>query len=262
MKIPVMNIALGVSCALALAVFSSCSTGLFDDLGQADADPFIRAPKVESFMTENVMTVSWDEDPGAAEYILERSLDQAITVYSTLYRGTELIFVDTSGETGDSYLYRLTKVRGDRLFGPSPAVLGVCSPSRRDANEPNDTESTAVAMNTYIEANTFFYRSNTGEVISDTDWYTIEVPARAQASIVVELNLSPGDANTYLYFYRTGTVPEAVVNGDPILIENTGYSAKTFSYSLYPHGENFVGGAGAGGTLKGYTIQLLQITWP
>ncbi|PKL25326.1 MAG: hypothetical protein CVV47_04520 [Spirochaetae bacterium HGW-Spirochaetae-3] len=251
----------GALYAIALVLSTSCSAGLFDDLGQAEADPFIKAPTVESFRTEDVITVSWEDDPGASEYILERSLDQATPVYSMLYRGAEQIFVDTSGETDMRYLYRLTKVRGERLFGPSPAALGVCSASRRDANEPNDTEVTAVPMNTYIEANTFFYRANTGEVVSDTDWYTIEVPARATASIVVELILPAGDATTYMYYYRTGTVPSAVVNADPILIENTGYSAKTFSFSLYPHGENFVGGAGAGGMLKGYTIQLLQISW-
>jgi hypothetical protein len=256
-----MTIAVGVSCALAFALSSSCSAGLFDDLGQAEADPFIKAPTVESFRTENVMAVRWDEDPGAGEYILERSLDQASPAFSTVYRGTERTFVDADGATGTQYLYRLTKVRGERLFGPSPAVLGVCSSARRDSNEPNNTEATAVAMNTYVEANTYFYRANTGEIVSDTDWYTIEVPARARASIVVVLTLQAGDSATYLYYYRTGTVPEAVVNSNPIVIENSGFSSRTYSFSLYPHGENFVGGAGAGGTLKGYTIRLLRIEW-
>ena len=51
----------------------SCGTGLISDMGRLDEDPEIASPGVESFTVPNLISVTWNEDEAADEYLLRRA---------------------------------------------------------------------------------------------------------------------------------------------------------------------------------------------
>lgn len=247
--------------AFLLLLSFSCSDALFDGLSRTIDDPIVIPPTVDSFSVEGKIILSWPVDLGADEYILERSPDVTTESFVTVYRGRQTEFIDTTVSLGDRVVYRLTKTRGSRLFGPSIDALGVSSSVRRDSNEPNDTVQVATPMGTFVEANTYFYCSNGGEELSDWDWYSLSVPARTRASISVTMDLPAGSTQNYLNYYKTGSTAVAVTNGTAITIENAGYEQRTFTFALYPYDASYVGADGTGGMVMDYTVKLEQLVF-
>lgn len=252
----------GAAAALLAAwMASGCAPGLLDALSRTADDPEVAAPRAVSLKTENRIDVSWDADPGADAYVLERAADAAGPVYVEVYRGGGTSYADLALEDQGLYLYRLTKTRGARAFGPSDPVLGVYSSVRGDEHEPNDTEAAATELAHDRLSNLYFYRSRTGLTVQDEDWYSVFVPARRKALIV--LSYDAADDQTYLYFYEAGRTPEPVVNGQAIEIYNAEYAARTFRFKIYALGDAFVADPTlSGGRLLDYSVSLYQIVSP
>lgn len=251
-------------CAVVMILGVSCSNGLLGDMERVVKDPVVSPPEVSSFENGNFLSVAWAQDPGADEYLLYRSADTPSPVYSLVYRGTELSYKDTdvqTGGTGGRYLYTLTKARGTNLFGPSDPVLGVVSGVIPDSSENNDTREKAAELVWDLQSNLYYYRSYSGEELIDHDWYRITVPPRRKAIVVITQNGLNGGESSWMSFALQEHVPETVVSGNSIGINNYSYSEKVFYFLVSPRTEQFVNDpALGGGSFINYTISLYQIT--
>jgi len=242
-----------------VGLFSGCSSGLLECLARTADDPVVASPTAMSLFMEDRVDVEWEADPGAERYSLERATDAANPVFGVVYRGGNTWYVDERLEDQTLYLYRLTKERGARSFGPSDPVLGVGSSTSRDEHEPNDSEESATTLPYDRISNLYFYRSQDGQVVQDADWYSVAIPARKKALVVIIY--SAASDQTYFYLYEKGMSPKPVVNGGAIEISNTTYEEKTFLFKVYPLGDSFISDPSlGGGTLMNYTVSLYQIT--
>jgi hypothetical protein len=250
--------------AFAASLVSACQAGLLQDMSRALGDPAVIAPAATSFVKENIIDVSWPQDPNADLCILQRALDNATPSFSTVYSGTDTNYEDTNCTDQGRYLYRLTKTRGTKSFGPSDAVMGVSSAVSLDSLEPNDNESQATPLTSTLAANLYYYSSVVQQngapmVTQDVDWYSVSVPSHRKANIVVTQDgLQGGSTNTWMYFYLKGTNPIQIVNNSPIVVTNYSDSATmTFLFKIYPIPSSFA--ANGGGSLITYTVSLNSI---
>ncbi len=246
---------------ITLLFLVSCSEGLLSDLSRVITDPVVKAPKVVSFTNDDSITVSWDKDPGADEYLLYRTRDLSVPVYDLVYRGTALSFEDTNKAEGYRYLYTLTKVRGTKLFGPSDAVLGVVSGVVLDSLEDNNTKDKASHLEWDLQSNLYYYQSYGNEKLVDYDWYNVTVPPRRKAIIVITQDGLAGGAASWMTYSLEGHSSATVTNGDGIEIPNYTYGEKTFYFRIAPKAVSFVNDlTRGGGSFINYTVSLNQIT--
>lgn len=249
---------------LAVVWVSSCGDWLLLNMSRTLGDPGIGAPVVTSFVKENHVEVSWPQDANADQYILQRSQDGAVSSYAVIYAGSRTSYEDTDCTDQERYLYRLTRTRGTRSFGPSDAVMGVASAVSRDALEPNDMETEATPLTSTLAANLYSYSSviqqnGTPLQAQDVDWYSVSIPPHRKANIVVtQDNLQGGSTNTWMYFYLKGTNPAQIVNNQAIVITNySDVAATTFHFKIYPIPSSFA--VNGGGSLITYTVSLNSI---
>jgi hypothetical protein len=244
---------------------AGCSPGLLEQLDRVQRDPNVIAPRVSSLDQEFRIEVSWDTDAGAEEYVLERAQDALLGTFTEVYRGQGISYADTDCQDQGRYLFRLSKTRGDRLFGPSGAVLGVASATCKDALEPNDSEQQATALEYDRRANLFYFRAMPslypGEELQDADWYAVEVPPLRVANLLItQVGLASGSLYTFLYFYEKGTTPIHVVNNQLIAITNPSPETHRVLFKLYLNPTDFmVEPTLGGGILVDYTLSLYSI---
>lgn len=252
--------ALAAILAIALA---SCGSGALDSMERSAGDPTIVAPSVLSFAAERSISLSWPADPCADEYLLESaSGSAAIPAYSVAYRGTGTNYREEGCVDQSLHLYRLSKMRGDRQFGPSASVLGVGSATCKDAWEPNDTADRATDLGYEKDVNLYYYRSYGGLEVQDEDWYSLKVPPRMVAYVVVT-QTNPqlsGTTTTWMRFATPGQVSTPVNNGVLIALTNYAYTERTIAFEIFPEAADFIGSGGAqGGSLIDYTLRLDRI---
>jgi len=252
---------------LPLLLPAGCSQGLLPELDRVLRDPEVCCPRVRSLDRELHIEVSWDEDPAAEEYLLERAEDGLAAQYEPVYRGTALGYDDTGCRDQCRYLYRLSKARGSRLFGPSAAVLGVASETCKDALEPNDEETRATALGDFpLAANLYYYRATcaqcSGREVRDEDWYLLEVPPQRVANLrITQEGLSAGSEYTFLLFYRKETRPAPVVNNGLIAVANPSPEQQEVLLKLYLDPLTFIiEPTLGGGTLVDYEVALHSVT--
>jgi hypothetical protein len=226
-------------------------------------DPIVAEPKVSSFEAENRIRVDWPADPRADEYILEAaSGGEADPPYSVVYRGARTRYEEADCPDQGLRLFRLSEARGSRVFGPSRAAMGVGSAVTRDAEEPNEEEATATDLGFEKSANLYYYRSFEGMEVEDEDWYSIRVPPRMTAYIVV-VQANPeiaGKDSTWMSFYRQGRLPVPITNDTAIPLSNFAYDERRMAFKIFPRAEDFLGtGKAAGGGLVDYTVKLYSI---
>lgn len=239
----------------------SCSQGLLSDLSRVITDPVVKAPKVVSFTNDDSVTVSWDKDPGADEYLLYRARDVIVPVYDLVYRGRELTYEDTDTTAGYRYLYTLTKVRGTKLFGASDAALGVVSGVVLDSLEDNNTKDKASHLEWDLQSNLYYYQSYGNEKLIDYDWYSVTVPPMKKAIIVITQDGLAGGAASWMTYALEGEPPVTVTNGGGREIPNPTYGEKTFYFRISPRASEFVSDlTQGGGSFISYTVSLNQIT--
>jgi hypothetical protein len=249
--------------ALVVPVFlCACGASLLQEMDRLAADPTVETPRVSSFIEELTCGIEWTADPAADAVLVERAADASTPVYEVIYSGPDTSYTDTDRTDQGRYLYRLRKVKGDRTFDASESVLGIGSATCRDSLEPNDAEDSATPLEYDRSANMYFYRSYSGAVIQDDDWYSVSIPPRRTAHIVITQDgLGGGAINTYMYFYLKGSPRIPVINNQDIPINNTSYETITYLFKVYPNPDEFISDPTlAGGTVIGYTVSLNSIT--
>jgi hypothetical protein len=257
---PARIIALACSAALGLV---GCGAGPLDTILRSSDDPKVVAPRVVSFAAENRISVSWPSDPCADEYVLEEASGSVSSpTYSVVYRGTSSAYEEGNCADQSLHLYRLTKMRGSRGFGPSEAVLGVGSAVTEDAQEPNDSDAEATDLGFEKSANLYYYNSYEGIELRDADWYSISVPPRMIAYVIVEQTMPAlaGNGPTWMRLYMKGQVSTPIDNGVLIPLTNYSYATQTIKFEVYPEPAYFLGSGGPeGGSLINYKVWLAQI---
>lgn len=238
----------------------SCSDGPLGNMLRVDDDPFVSVPSIVSFEIEEQIKIGWNEDPGADEYVIYKTLDLEIPVYEILYKGRLLSIVDRGVIGGNRYLYTLGKIRGTQLFGPSNAVLGIGSMVKNDELEGNNTKEKASRLNLRFDANIYFYQSFEGAELKDVDWYYVIVPPRKQANVVVTYDQSGGIS---LYFYLEGHALQSITSGDSLSVTNNTDEERFFYFQISPNTSTFINDpAAGGGNLIDYNIFLHSIITP
>jgi hypothetical protein len=246
---------------LAAAVLAGCNPGMYEMLNRIMDDPVIEKPVIKSFLESYTIFASWEYDEGADEYILERAEDvPSQLVYETVYQGTETAYTDGGLEDGKRYIYRLSKRRGKKTFGPSEEVMGVSS--LICVIYHNDTMEEALRLETidYI-TNIYYYRTYGGLELIDEDWYYIELPPLRQASVVVnDSRIEESDRPTHFEYYEYGRDHNPVRQLKDFWIINNEMETKKYYFKLYPTKLQFVGaGIPAGGDLVQYRISIGSI---
>ena len=241
-------------------LFPGCGAGLLNEMIRTNEDPVVISPRVSSFEEENRITVEWSEDQGADEYALYRALDAATPVWNLVYRGGSLVYQEVAVPNRERRLYRLGKIRGTKLFGPSDAVLGVGGDIRRDMHEPNETRDQATLLSYDLSSNLWFFSSYDGQESFDIDWYRVSVPPRRQANIVVTDKVN-SDRDNYMSRYRDGAIVRDVVSGFAFAMANHGYAESEIFFRITPNAQTFYNQLGlAGGNIITYDISLHSIT--
>ena len=248
---------------IAITALASCSQSLLLTMGRVFKDPQVALPKVVSMAEENKIFISWDADPAAEEYLLERAIDAAAPIFSQLYRGSENSFTDEGVPDERRYLYRLTKIRGNRAFGPSEPVMGVGGNTREDLQEPNDTLETAKELTYDLASNIYYYFGHNNRKVEDLDWFYVSVPPQRQANIVVsESGLGIG-ANSSFNIYVEGNPEERIISGTSIPVKNESNQTVKIKFRISPIPQQFYDTlVGNGGRLVVYTLSLRSITTP
>ena len=244
-----------------LTACAGCSDGLVTEMDRLAADPEIVSPEVTSFQQELTVSVSWDEDEAADEYVLRRAEDTAgVLSYEILYEGPMNRYQDNDVTNEGRYLYTLAKKKGNREFGPSRPVLGVGSDCIGDIWEPNNTKEQATLLDHELAANSFYYEdAATHSTVRDTDWYRISIPPRCSASIVVvQSDPIPAQNSSHLSYLLEGSGPaETIASGVLYPIENTGLSPATFLFCIRPRAEECRDDLSlSGGTVIKYTLRI------
>jgi hypothetical protein len=239
------------------------------ELDRVLRDPQPSPPRVSCLQQELRIEVSWDADPAAEGFVLERVEDSLVQAYAVVYRGRGTSYTDTDCQDQGRYLYQLSKARGSRLFGPSEAVLGVASDTCSDELEPNDDEAEATELGDFPrQANLFYFRAtpglHPGEVLQDADWFWLQIPPQWTANILItQAGLPQGSEYTYLYFYRKAATPIHVVNNQLIAVTNSSPLAQRICFELYLDPADFIlEPTLGGGTLVDYTVSLHSLTAP
>jgi len=247
---------------------SSCkNAGLLPVLTRDSSDlETAAAPRVESFKKPLSISISWDADPRAESYLLEyRSLGSGAagsgsSGWQELYRGG-LLGCELKGSADSTfYRFRITKLWEGRSFGPSASGLGMMSSVTGDVYEPNDSEDSAVDIGCAKEANIYYYRAADGSELADVDWYSIKVPPRMRAALLVnQLNNLDSSNIVWLSFQQKGSLSINFSNNQDLYISNFDYTEKTLYFRLFPRPEYFIVGGGAGGSVIRYTVTLHDI---
>ncbi|QQO10704.1 hypothetical protein [Breznakiella homolactica] len=252
-----------LNCLAVAVLLVSCRAGMYEVLSRDTGDPVVERPRAESFVRSQTILLSWDEDARADAYILERAEDAENLVYRTVYRGAGTEYTDTAVAADTRYVYRLSKQRGNRVFGPSEPVLGVSSLVTRDEYEPNGTKETAVLIGTIDTiANMYYYRSYNGLLLSDEDWYCIEVPPLRKASVIVrDSQVTHIEANSHFKVYEEERSEQVVLHMKKFWIENNEMAPRVMYFKLYPNEDIFFASSlvKVGGKIVRYTIGVEEI---
>ncbi len=247
--------------AVTVCFIVSCGGGMLPDLKRVLEDPVVESPFVDSFAEEGVIKISWSKDYGADEYVLLRAEDTALPAYEAVFRGVRLCYDDSEVVTGRRYLYALSKIRGEKIFGPSEAVLGAESGIVLDEYEDNGTKEKATLLEWDIQSNLYYYQSYGEEKTEDYDWYRVEVPPRRKAVIVVTQSGISSGGSSWITFYLEGNNPFTVTSGNAVEIPNYMYESRMFYFCISPRVSGFINDpAKGGGGFITYTVSLSQIT--
>ena len=247
---------------LILFILLGCHSDMYDMLHRTINDPVVVKPNVQSFVETKSILISWDYDEGADEYILERAFDSPGTLfYITVYRGKALSYADRDLEDDQRFIYRLSKRRGNAVFGPSAEVLGVSSIVTRDIYSNNSIETALRLESIDYIANIYYYRSYNGLELIDEDWFYIDIPPMRQASIVVnDSQVDISNTPTHFEYYVVSRDSAPVMQLRDFWIINNELETKRFYFKLYPAKSQFVMGSIPGGGIIQYKISLVSIT--
>lgn len=244
-------------------LFMSClQNDLEEILFRTTDDPFPDVPLADSLSLEHTIYLTWRPDDACDRFRLMRAHDQPSLSFSCIYEGNDIRYTDSSPNDYNRYVYRLDKTRGGKYFEGKEYAYGYSSDCRKDACEPNDTESEA----TYLEYDRICnlpcvrYIANNVELL-DCDWFYISIPPRRAADVVISQsnleNESEGAA-TNLKIQVAGSTSKAVRQKVATVINNPSYETKNFFFKVYPETTGLFSKDGCITVIE-YTVSLNQI---
>ena len=237
--------------------------------------------RIKNFENEDSITLEWDADSGADEYILYRDTDPYGSFSQIVYHGTELSFTDKNIEgiyTDDLYYfyyYKLAKKRESKEFDKSTYVVGGASDVMIDQYEDNDKQNNAKPFNNPSKANIYYYKDGNQNELVDTDWYSIELDPRTMVTLTVKnmqniINTYDPSTNTgfselcYQEMRKTETI-NVYEGRDNIILINNEYESKTKYFKISINKADFSGEdgtplsmAGRGGKFGYYEIHFVN----
>ncbi|HKM21406.1 MAG TPA: hypothetical protein VJZ01_05130 [Lachnospiraceae bacterium] len=103
--------------ALLLSGLFSCDNSLFNETIKRD-EPFQDVVNVESINDGLALSIRWKSDNGADGYRLMRSVEvqNGYSEFTQIYYGTKTGYTDLTIEQDKSYMFRLDKERGNKIF--------------------------------------------------------------------------------------------------------------------------------------------------
>jgi hypothetical protein len=223
--------------------------------GPKKAEPFVDVAAADSFRGDRTIYLRWKQDEGAESYLLMKSIDgiDGYGEFEEVYAGGNLYYLDRDIERDRRYIYRLDKRAGGLIIEGEQTAIGIGSDAETDYNEPNNTKEKAVLLNSFKQANIYYYKFSDGRVLSDTDWYKLPLSPGASAA----LRITETGAGTRSSFevnaggYPVGSIP----NGTGFRIENTG-GEEYVHIEISPRAEEFVDSRSTGGTVRFYRIEI------
>ena len=173
---------------IVILMFPSCTTDLFGSLlFRTVEDPVDAELSVDSLSEENTIYVKWDKDDASDKYYLMRSLDNEELSFECVYEGNNTSFIDCKLPDFKKYVYRLDKLRGEKLFKGTKLGYGFSSMVRKDSLEPNDSLETATFLEYDLQCNLPCVRFESNSMIKklDEDWFYIKLPPNRMAELIV-----------------------------------------------------------------------------
>ncbi len=241
-----------------LLPMSSCGSPLFETLSRSADNPAVIAPRTVSLERPLAITVRWESDESADYYVLERRADTESSLYGEVFRGTATEYADTPAE--GRYFYRLTKIRGNRAFGPSSGAFAVSSPVTWDEYEPDDDVSGSRLLESASIASLFYFRGSDGQILSDVDWYRISLPPRSVAYLTLaDYAIEGGEEDTHFIACRMGLTDEVIHNIHPFEVENDAHERRDLFFAIKPNAVKFLSSVSSGGNVITYELIIERI---
>jgi hypothetical protein len=236
---------MGIGLFCFAGLFCSCHQEMFEVLNRTPRDPFEEIPVVRFLEERYTIQVTWSFDEAADEYLLYRAQDDLNPDYHLIYQGYSREYSDcfTINHAKEKYLYRLLKRRGGRIFGDlttrGKAALGYVSENPKDVFEPNETKVSATLLTFgFFDVNSHYFESNTLDhlTIYDQDWYSVDIPAKCLANILLIDIVAPRShpANEHFEIVFEESVFDTFVAGTQFPIRNELNIAKRCYFMVKP----------------------------
>ena len=239
---------------------TGCSNGLSEIFLTSSADPFSDTPEIRFMDFQGQINLFWKKDDGADSYILLRKSDSAASGFSEIYRGKKNFFEDRNGSTGERYIYRLDKIRGQKRFYGTSYSYGFFSDAAKDQWEDNNCKKNAVELEEDKDANLYFCSFYDGTIILDQDWFYVTIPSHRTAEVTLQdSRQKQGSEYTSFCWSTEDTRPEPLnLKGRIILTNSTGEAKKVY-FRIIPN-RDFFETDGSESFVKNYRLVLQLIT--
>ncbi|ULQ59040.1 hypothetical protein K7I13_11025 [Brucepastera parasyntrophica] len=230
--------------------------------------PFGEAPIADGFRADGKIALNWSNDDGADSYILMRREDDpansSFTQWKSIWEGQELTYVDdtVNPEKSGRYEYRLNKRRNGTIYEwVYDVTLAVAAGVEQDAFEPNNIQSQATILDNSRTANLYCFGYSDGQVLSDADWYKVNIPAGKTAHIKVIYSTSTsGSEKSWFDLYLPGQTPVPIPHNTNFAIKNEASVQQYIAFAIRPRTEEFLTDGRVGGCVVTYTIMWHEIS--
>jgi hypothetical protein len=242
---------------LATASLIGCNSPL--GLNKNSGEPFTGEVRADSFKGDGAIHLEWGNDQFVDNYIIMRSIDglDGPRNFIEIYRGKSVFFVDRNVQSDIRYVYRLDKEYRSAIYNGLETTIAVGNAMGVDLNEPNNDKANATLLNSYKDANLYYYKFSDGTALSDTDWYAVKTPPLKTANIAIS-EVNAGIRSSF-YVHIPGS--------DPLYFNasNTTFSIKNDSseeyiyFEICPAAIEFVEPDMSGGTYRAYRVTVKSI---
>jgi hypothetical protein len=245
-------------CLILFPLLLSCTSSLFNELEMKEIYPETSSPVVSSLTVENGITVNWNADPASDSYLVYRDISLNGSFNTLVYEGKDLSFIDTGLQADQFYYYKLAKKQGWKEFSKSHAVTGYASNVRRDYYEDNNSRERATRIPKSISCSIYYFQDADLNVVSDRDWYYIDIdPEYPLVTVVFDNfdNIKDGD----LLISIDDSNPQGVISGFEVALINESNVTKRAYIQVIPDRSKFLSDlASAGGKFGSYRLKAVS----
>jgi hypothetical protein len=223
-------------------------------------EPFADEVKANSFKGDYAIHLEWNNDQFVDNYIILRSIDSlnGLGNFIEIYRGKNVFFVDRNVESNIRYAYRIDKEYKNIIYNGLKTTFAVGNTMSIDLNEPNNNKTNATLLNSYKDANLYYYRFSDGMEMSDTDWYMTKVPSLMTATIFIS-ETNAGIKSSF-YVNIPGSEPLYFAAADTTFSIKNDSSEEYVYFEICPVASKFVEPDMSGGTYRSYRVILKTIS--